>query len=416
MTTKINTNDISKTLKTLDVIIERINNNNNQNTPDKNLVTHLKSIRKILSQLKDVPGTLKQILNELEATCNSQNMVFKAWSNGPNNSSADEETNLKISKLEATVRELMEMSRESTKLKSKQHSNTKSVNNQQRQSYQTRLMGEMSLQAPPPHNVVPAKPDVRNNVTQSDAETAAQTVAKSGKSAQPAPTAVTQSVKSAEANQPTTRNPKLQAKLNALKQEKPKHPDFDIDNSDSSDSSDSDSDSEIVFANNNGPSRKPKSRKKLPTQPENSDSSGSDSESESGTDSGSSDDSVSGIPEPGKGSKYEEGSNKINDLRKPPYGGRRLKKDILKRFKSLKTKTTKMTKKTKPTKTTKMTKKTRKNKTQTLRHTQRRRQQHQHIRRRTYKKKPNPKPKRNPKRNPNRNPKRNRKVNVNVKH
>lgn len=85
----------------------------------------------------------------------------------------------------------------------------------------------------------------------------------------------------------------------------------------------------------------------------------------------------------------------FEEIDQPTRGGRRLKKNILKRFKSLKTKTTKMTKKTKPTKTTKITKKTRKNKTQTLRHTQRRRQQHQHIRRRTYKKKPNPKPKRN---------------------
>ena len=78
MTTNTNTNDISKIFKTLDDIIERINNNNNQNTRDTNLVTHLQSIRDILSKLEKVPGTLKQIpigfqekLKDLKKTCNT---------------------------------------------------------------------------------------------------------------------------------------------------------------------------------------------------------------------------------------------------------------------------------------------------------------------------------------------------------
>ena len=89
MTTKTNTNPISNTFNTLNKIIKGIEENN---TPDENLVTHLKSIREILSQLKDVPDKLKQIpigfqkvLNELEKTCNPQKMVYSAWSSGDNN-------------------------------------------------------------------------------------------------------------------------------------------------------------------------------------------------------------------------------------------------------------------------------------------------------------------------------------------
>jgi hypothetical protein len=414
MTTNSNTNPnanaISNTFETLDEIIESIEQNN---TPDKNLVTHLKSIRKILSQLKDVPGKLKQIpigfekkLNELEDACNTQNMEYRAWSSGDNNKNkkktpADEQ----ISILEAKVMRLMEMLSESNKSKSEQPSKTNSANKQQLKevirTFQERMKDASESQPAP--NIAPTKPDAQpavntaaqNAVTQSAkpaARKAAQTVAKSGElangePAKPAARKAAQTVaKSGELANGEPAKPATPTTVNTAAPTAVK-PEQAAENA-AQTTVNPDSNATLVQEGtppqypNNGQREKP---------------------------------NLDGI----HGYKKEPGMNPVNvdessdedsngSSKSSTRGGRRLKKTILKRFKSLKTKTTKMTKKTKPTKTTKMTKKTRKNKTHTLRHTQRRRQQHQHIRRRTYKKKPNPKPKRNPKRN--------RKVNVNVKH